>query len=124
ERSATFTPRQPLATRFTTSAIFALGTNEAFVAGGGSASATADTGPLLARSMDHGKTWETLKTPIARGYFYAFATTDGKDLLVAGAEIPKQETPKVKHAPVILRSTDHGKTWSRIPSFPQMSPYE
>lgn len=104
-------------------AIWGSGADEVFIGGAGDASAT-DAHPLLARSTDHGKSWVRITTPVVDGSFSAITTTDGKDLVVSGSEVAKPPSVKKKLAPVIIRSLDRGKTWSRIPTFPQTSPYE
>jgi len=65
-------------------------------------------GPLVARSRDHGATWQRLKLPIDSGWLFDVGTTGKHDVIVTG---------HTDSQGVVLRSTDDGNTWKRLPAF-------
>ncbi len=73
----------------------------------------------MGRSVDHGATWTRLPVPITDGWLHDVGTTDGRDVLVAGTEEGTRATsPGTRESnAVILRSTDAGAHWKRLPMF-------
>lgn len=95
------------------SGIWGRSAEELYVVGSGGG------GPFVGRSVDHGATWTRLPVPITDGWLHDVGTTDGRDVLVAGTEEGTRATsPGTRESnAVILRSTDAGAHWKRLPMF-------
>ena len=68
--------------------------------------------PFVLKSIDRGATWTNLPTPLADGWLSGITTTDGADLVVTG-----EEKSTGKSSAAILRSTNDGKSWTRLPLY-------
>jgi photosystem II stability/assembly factor-like uncharacterized protein len=91
-------------------AIWGKGTHEVYIVGGPS--------PFVAKSTDDCASWTPIPTPVSDGWLYDITTTEQNDLLVSGED----RTAAGDRSHVILRSTNGGKSWSRLRAIKERGP--
>ena len=75
--------------------------------------------PFIARSIDHGATWVEFESPFS-GLIRGITGAGPHELLVVGLGSLKGVSldPSRDSSSVFLRSTDSGRQWTSLPSFP------
>lgn len=93
--------------------IWGSGPEDVYVVGG------EDEHPFIARSIDHGATWVDLESPFS-GLIQGVTGSGPHELLVVGLGSLKGSPwdPSRSSSSVFLRSTDSGRQWTSLPSFP------
>jgi photosystem II stability/assembly factor-like uncharacterized protein len=94
--------------------IWGSGPGDVYAVGGGSK-------PFIARSIDHGATWTELAAPVTKGWFYSVSGTGPREILVVGTApsgAPATTPGLPPKSAVFLRSTDSGRHWTQLPTFP------
>jgi photosystem II stability/assembly factor-like uncharacterized protein len=116
DNGKTFVPTGPLPRGGNAFGVWGRGPDEVYAVGGGAGK------PFIARTEDHGRTWVEIPHDIQDGWFYGVTGAGPREVIVSGKEQRgKTSSGQPLGYVVLLRSTDGGKTWKRLPPPPRGS---